>query len=216
MVGCSFRIGNESGGIVEMNIVLKKIMSLIIAVVLLSSFAQVAMAEDDTGNSSNGHEEVYIATPVPITPAPATPVPETPVPVTPAPATEAPATAVPEAPPGETDNGGDAGADWPTDGDDFPQDPKPEPTEAPTPKPQRTVWVILYGEPGSFQYGDLVRMEAMLSGFEGASYTITWEYNPDGLDKWYTAPGNSHGDQYQLTLDQENALWFWRVVVIVK
>ena len=93
--------------------------------------------------------------------------------------------------------------------------PTPDFTEAPeqTQEPYRSVTVKIHGAPGSFQYGDWVRLEAMLGGYDNVSYTLTWEYSPNGADDWHDAPGDKHSAHYAFRLDEVNALWYWRAVV---
>jgi len=82
-------------------------------------------------------------------------------------------------------------------------------------EPFRSVTIKLHGTPGSFQYGELVRLEAILSGYYDIAYTLTWEYSANGVDDWSYAPGNNGSTLYEFRLDEVNALWYWRAVVEV-
>lgn len=190
---------------------MKKLTALTIAMLLLFSLAQVASAEDAIENAP---VEVIVATPATQAPATAAPVVEVtnPPEATPEATQSADPTQVPaEADPTQTPAPEEADPTETPEGEEV--DPTQEPTAEPTQEPQRSVYVVLYGEPGSFQYGQTVTMEAMLSGFENTSYKITWQYSENGIDGWTAAKGSNGGTVYRFDLDKENCLYYWRVVV---
>lgn len=208
---------------------MKKLTALTIAMLLLLSLAQVASAEDAIENAP---AEVIVATPTPApqkTPAPAKEAPATAAPATEAPATDAPVVVVtnpPEATDEPTQPEDPTQAPAEADPTQTPEeeptetpeeeeevDPTQEPAADPTQEPQRSVYVVLYGDPGSFKYGQTVTMEAMMSGFENTSYKITWQYSQNGIDEWTTAKGSNGGTVYRFDLDKENCMYYWRVVV---
>lgn len=190
---------------------MKKLTALTIAMLLLFSLAQVASAEDAIENAP---AEVIVATPAPAPQKTAAPATETP-------ATAAPAaeehTAAPEVTPEATQAPADPTegpeASEEADPTETPEEEEVEPTEEPTQEPQRSVYVVLRGEPGSFRYGQTVTMEAMMSGFENTSYKITWQYSENGIDEWTAAKGNNSGTVYSFDLNEENCMYYWRVVV---
>lgn len=198
---------------------MKKLTALTIAMLLLFSLAQVASAEDAIENAP---VEVIVATPAPApqkTAAPATEAPATAAPAAeatnpPEATAEATQNADPTQVPAEADPTQTPGEADPTEiPEEEEVDPTQEPTAEPTQEPQRSVYVVLYGEPGSFQYGQTVTMEAMMSGFENTSYKITWQYSENGIDEWTAAKGSNDGTVYRFDLNKENCLYYWRVVV---
>ncbi|MEG0901735.1 MAG: hypothetical protein RSG96_06420 [Clostridia bacterium] len=88
----------------------------------------------------------------------------------------------------------------------------PAPTEAPLPL-ECSVSIEITSANGSFELGDRVELRALLSGFDGMSYTLRWEYCDTERDEWKTASGSNSGETYAFTLDEENASWAWRVRV---
>lgn len=162
------------------------------------------------------------ATEAPATEAPATEAPATEVPATEAPATEAPATEVPatETPATEVPATETPATEQPTEEPTITEEPTQEPTEEPTLEPTEepftgSVLAVLHGKPGGFQYGETVTLEAFLSGFENVEYTICWEFSENGIDEWTPAEGTNNGTIYEFSLNEQNANWYWRVVVDV-
>ena len=58
------------------------------------------------------------------------------------------------------------------------------------------------------EYGDEIRLVAVLSGYEGVDYELVWQYSTDNAN-WNTyATGDA-----SYTITEENVSWYWRLVV---
>ena len=55
-------------------------------------------------------------------------------------------------------------------------------------------------------------LTAHLEGFESLSYTVRWQYSPDG---GRTVVDAGTGTTHHYTADANNANWLWRVIVEV-
>lgn len=216
----------------------KRLLGLLAAMVMCFNIASFALSEENIEEppAPPAPVEDEVKPTVVVTAAPVTAAPVTPAPATEAPPdeTEAPATETPD-PTKDVDPTGtpDATVDPtqnpdPTDNPDSTDDPDPTDDPEATKEPEGeeeepggeeekpffgSVTAVLNGTPGSFKYGQIVTLEAILEGFEGFDYRICWEYSEDGIEDWLPAPGNNDGTLYQFVLDKENANWYWRVVV---
>ena len=202
-----------------MKTTLQKLLSLICAVALLMSYAVAAYAEDEYDTPPDlVSTYVVISTPAPYVeqPPPQQPDP-TPAP-TPVP-TEVPPPDPTQAPP-------------PPPAEDIPEMPTEvpyvDPTEppswdwGPTPEPviNGEVRIVIHnGTPGSFQYDEMVILEAIVTGYDNVYYTLTWEYSEADWDgyyrDWYPAPDVNNAKYYQFYLTERNAFFGWRCVVTV-
>ena len=67
---------------------------------------------------------------------------------------------------------------------------------------------------GRYKYGEYVLMQAFVTGFEGATWSLTWEYSSDEGKTWLTAPGDTiHDIYYMFQINESNAHFVWRAVV---
>ena len=58
------------------------------------------------------------------------------------------------------------------------------------------------------EYGDEIKLVAVLSGYEGVDYELVWQYSTDNAN-WNTyATGDA-----SYTITEENVSWYWRLVV---
>ena len=195
----------------------KKTASMTLAIMLLFSFAAVVYAEEGPeGPPDHTVSEVVVVPvtppepkndPPPADPKPADPPPADPAPVDPPPV-DPPATGTDDEKTGDGEEGSGVL--------DLPTDTTPGPTpEAPPEVPAEitgSVAIKLHGEAGYFQYGDTIKLEAIISGYENVPYAITWEFSDDG-ENWYLADGENHAAFYEFKLDEVNANWGWRAAV---
>ena len=93
----------------------------------------------------------------------------------------------------------------------------PAPEETPVPEdvpaeeaPERSA-TILVGASGAVHYGDSITLTAVLSGYEGVNYTITWQVRDAG-GAWNDISGAS-GLNYSFELSPESMDDEWRVLV---
>ena len=58
------------------------------------------------------------------------------------------------------------------------------------------------------EYGDEIKLVAVLSGYENVDYELVWQYSTDNANWHDYATGNA-----SYTISEENASWYWRLVV---
>lgn len=73
------------------------------------------------------------------------------------------------------------------------------------------VSVVFYSEDGEYYYGSNVVMTAVVTGGEGKILTYQWQYSKNNAS-WSDIPGAT-GASTRITITEENARNFWRVVV---
>ena len=61
------------------------------------------------------------------------------------------------------------------------------------------------------EIGSTAHVEAILTGYEDVSYSLQWQYSPDGTD-WTDAIGET-SSSIDVTLTEENDNFHWRIVV---
>jgi len=60
--------------------------------------------------------------------------------------------------------------------------------------------------------GARITLIAELTGFEGKTYTLQWQYSTD-RENWINVP-NAHGTRYTYTLNKETTNYIWRVIAV--
>ena len=58
------------------------------------------------------------------------------------------------------------------------------------------------------EYGDEIKLVAVLSGYEGVDYELVWQYSTDNANWNNYATGD-----VSYTITEENVSWYWRLVV---
>ena len=74
--------------------------------------------------------------------------------------------------------------------------------------PVRKVSFTFSWDGDEVNYGDEIKLVAVLSGYEGLDYELVWQHSTDNAN-WidYTTGDASY------TLTEENVSWYWRLVV---
>ena len=87
-------------------------------------------------------------------------------------------------------------------------------TEEATEEPvvERKVLVTV-DAPAELHYGDHVTLNAELIGYEGATYTMQWQFSHDGTT-WTDAQG-ANSTSYTFEVNEDTANTMWRLVVTV-
>ena len=74
--------------------------------------------------------------------------------------------------------------------------------------PVRKVSFTFSWDGDEVNYGDEIKLVAVLSGYEGVDYELVWQYSTDNAN-WNTyATGDA-----SYTITEENVSWYWRLVV---
>lgn len=96
-------------------------------------------------------------------------------------------------------------------------EPTAEPTEEPAAEPtaelpaERSVDFTFVWDGEALNYGDVVTLVPELTGYEGFAYELVWQYSTDNA-VW---ADYAVGETVQYVLTEENAEWYWHVVVNV-
>ena len=93
-------------------------------------------------------------------------------------------------------------------------EPTPEPTPEPAPEPEIDISQlkveIFTDRRDVMTNGDIITLTSVLTGFEGLTYTLQWQYD-DGSG-WQDAPGATEAT-YSFAVDEINACYNWRLAV---
>lgn len=93
-------------------------------------------------------------------------------------------------------------------------EPTPEPTPEPAPEPEIDISQlkveIFTDRRDVMTIGDIITLTSVLTGFEGLTYTLQWQYD-DGSG-WQDAPGATEAT-YSFAVDEINACYNWRLAV---
>lgn len=85
-------------------------------------------------------------------------------------------------------------------------------TAEPQPQPVRSADIHVTIPPNP-QYGDTVTLQATLSGYEGVSVSLQWQYSRD-QEHWTDARGNgANGTDYSFQINDDTVCTYWRLAV---
>ena len=92
--------------------------------------------------------------------------------------------------------------------------PTPAVTDTAEPQPQPVRSADIHVTiPKNPQYGDTVTLQATLSGYEGVSVSLQWQYSRD-QEHWTDAHGNSaNGTDYSFQINDDTVCTYWRLAV---
>ena len=79
---------------------------------------------------------------------------------------------------------------------------------------QRSITVDVTWDGPNPQMGDTAHFQATLNGYEGLTYTMQWQYGPDGKT-WYDIQGETKPTM-DVVVTPENNLYYWRLLVYVE
>ena len=92
--------------------------------------------------------------------------------------------------------------------------PTPAVTDTTEPQPQPVRSADIHVTiPKNPQYGDTVTLQATLSGYEGVSVSLQWQYSRD-QEHWTDARGNgANGTDYSFQINDDTVCTYWRLAV---
>jgi hypothetical protein len=67
----------------------------------------------------------------------------------------------------------------------------------------------------TYYFGDRITFKAKVSGCEGISYKIIWEYNDNDMSDKIEWEEAGSGNEFSYEITQENVTWQWRAVVVL-
>ena len=67
----------------------------------------------------------------------------------------------------------------------------------------------------TYYFGDKITFKAKVSGCEGISYKIIWEYNDNDMSDKIEWEEAGSGNEFSYEITQENVTWQWRAVVVL-
>lgn len=112
--------------------------------------------------------------------------------------------------------------------EDAGEEPEDEPEEIPgedneeevedvpetIPEPERSIEVNVTWDVPEPIIGDTAHFHAILTGYEGLSYTMQWQFSPDRKE-WTDITGETN-DTMDVVVTEENNLVYWRIVVYLE
>ena len=75
--------------------------------------------------------------------------------------------------------------------------------------------IEIVNEKDKYYYGDEITFRANVTGCEGVSYQINWEYNDNDMKDEIEWEYAGSGDTFTFVITEENAEWQWRAAVVI-